>query len=113
MGSDDGMDAHQSGYPLSTYQASLLEREAAVATAESRVAQYRSGLGSVAADLSKRQDFIEKSIQGAIGPLPSTLPSGTVSDSTEEAGKTVRKVSTDPARGDRPRSGRGTPIGLH
>jgi murein DD-endopeptidase MepM/ murein hydrolase activator NlpD len=74
-------------------QASLLEREAAVATAESRVAKYRSGLGSVASDLAKRQDFIEKSVQGAIGPLPRTLPSGTVSDSTEEAGKTVHKIS--------------------
>nr|WP_298192207.1 peptidoglycan DD-metalloendopeptidase family protein [Novosphingobium sp.] len=74
-------------------QASLLEREAAVATAESRVAKYRSGIGSVASDLAKRQDFIEKSVQGAIGPLPKTLPTGTVSDSTEEASKTVRKIS--------------------
>lgn len=74
-------------------QASLLEREAAVATAESRVAQYRSGLGSVASDLAKRQDFIERSVQGAIGNLPRTSPSGTVSDSSEEAGKTVRKIS--------------------
>lgn len=74
-------------------QASLLEREAAVATAESRVARYRSGIGSVASDLAKRQDFIEKSVEGAIGPLPKTLPSGTVSDSTEEASKTVRKIS--------------------
>ncbi|KUR72316.1 peptidase M23 [Novosphingobium fuchskuhlense] len=74
-------------------QASLLEREAAVATAESRVAQYRSGLGNVANDLAKRQDFIERSVQGAIGPLPKATRSGTVSDSSEEAGKTVRKVS--------------------
>jgi murein DD-endopeptidase MepM/ murein hydrolase activator NlpD len=74
-------------------QVSLLEREAAVASAESRVAQYRSGLGAVASDLAKRQDFIEKSVQGAIGQLPRSLPSGTVSDSTEEAGKTVRKIS--------------------
>lgn len=74
-------------------QASLLEREAAVASAESRVAQYRSGLGTVASDLAKRQEFIEKSVQGAIGPLPGSLPGGTVSDSTAEAGRTVRKVS--------------------
>ena len=79
-------------------QASLLEREAAIATAESRVAQYRSSLGTVANDLAKRQDFIEKSVQGSIGSLPRTLPSGTgssdtVTDSTEEAGKTVRKIS--------------------
>lgn len=75
------------------HQVSLLEREAAVATAESRVAQYRSGLGAVADDLAKRQDFIEKSVEGAIGSLPQSLPSGTVSDSTEEAGDTVRKIS--------------------
>ena len=73
--------------------ASLLEREAAVATAESRVAQYRSGLGEVASDLAKRQEFIEKSVQGAIGSMPSSPPSGTVSDSSNEAAKTVRKVS--------------------
>ncbi len=73
--------------------ASLLEREAAVATAESRVAQYRSGLGTVASDLAKRQEFIEKSVQGAIGPMPSSLPAGTVSDSSAEAAKTVRKIS--------------------
>jgi len=78
-------------------QASLLQREAAVATAESRVAQYRSGLGEVASDLAKRQEFIEKSVQGAIGSLPSSQPAsvsgGTVSDSTDEAAKTVRKIS--------------------
>lgn len=74
-------------------QASLLEREAAVASAESRVAQYRSGLGTVAGDLAKRQEFIEKSVQGAIGTLPGSLPGGTVSDSTAEADKTVRKIS--------------------
>ncbi len=74
-------------------QVSLLEREAAVATAESRVAQYRSGLGAVADDLAKRQDFIEKSVQGMVGPLPSALPSGSVSDSADEAAKTVRKTS--------------------
>jgi hypothetical protein len=73
--------------------ASLLEREAAVATAESRVAQYRLGLGEVASDLAKRQEFIEKSVQGAIGPMPASLPSGTVSDSSDEAAKTVRKIS--------------------
>lgn len=72
---------------------SLLEREAAVASAESRVAQYRSGLGSVASDLAKRQEFIEKSVQGAIGTLPKSLPEGTVSDSAVEADKTVRKIS--------------------
>ncbi len=80
---------------ISSYdRAALLEREAAVASAESRVAKYRGDLGAVADDLAKRQDFIEKSVQGAIGPLPPNLPRGTVSDSRAEAGKTVRRIST-------------------
>lgn len=74
--------------------AALLEREAAVASAESRVAKYRDGLGTVAADLAKRQNFIEKSVQGAIGSLPRNLPRGSVSDSSAEAEKTVRQIST-------------------
>lgn len=74
-------------------RALLLEREAAVASAESRVARYRNGLGDVAADLQKRQDFIEKSVQSAIGALPADLPRGTVSDSRGEADRTVRKIS--------------------
>ncbi len=79
-------------------RASLLEREAAIASAASRVAEYRAGIGTVASDLAKRQDFIEKTVQGAIGQLPRSLPSGTasdstVSDSTAEADKTVRKIS--------------------
>lgn len=73
--------------------AALLEREAAVASAENRVAKYRGGLEGVADDLNRRQDFIEKAIEGTIGELPKDLPRGTVSDSTGEAAKTVRKVS--------------------
>lgn len=77
---------------------SLLERETAIATAESRVAEYRAGLGNVASDLAKRQEFIEKTVQGAIGQLPRSIRFGTTSastgsDSTTEADKTVRKVS--------------------
>lgn len=73
--------------------ASLLEREAAIASAESRVAKYRGDLGNVAADLQKRQEFIEKSVAGSIGALPADLPQGTVSDSQAESAKTVRKIS--------------------
>lgn len=75
--------------------AALLEREAAVATAESRVAKYRGGLEGVADDLNRRQDFIEKAIEGTIGELPKDLPQGTVSDSSGEAQKTVRKISME------------------
>lgn len=72
---------------------SLLTREAAVASAESRVSRYRANLDSVAGDLKRRQDFLEKAVQGMIGPIPDSLPKGTVSDSTTETNKAVRKIS--------------------
>ena len=71
----------------------LLEREAAVAGAESRVARYRANLDAVAGDLKRRQDFLEKAVQGVIGPIPDSLPKGTVSDSSGETARTVRKIS--------------------
>jgi murein DD-endopeptidase MepM/ murein hydrolase activator NlpD len=73
----------------------LLEREAAVATAETRMDKYRGGLEGVADDLNRRQDFIEKAIEGTLGELPKDLPQGTVSDSSAEAAKTVRKISME------------------
>ena len=72
---------------------SLLSREAAVASAETRVSRYRANLESVAGDLKRRQDFLEKAVQGVIGPIPDSLPKGTVSDSSGETAKTVRKIS--------------------
>jgi murein DD-endopeptidase MepM/ murein hydrolase activator NlpD len=71
----------------------LLDREAAVASAESRVSRYRSNLDAVAGDLRRRQDFLEKAVQSVIGPIPDSLPKGTVSDSSGETAKTVRKIS--------------------
>jgi murein DD-endopeptidase MepM/ murein hydrolase activator NlpD len=72
---------------------SLLTREAAVATAQSRVTRYRANLEAVAGDLKRRQDFLEKAVQTMIGPIPDTLPKGTVSDSSSETARTVRKIS--------------------
>lgn len=72
----------------------LLDREAKVATAESRVTQYRQNLGTVASDLEKRQDFIEKVVGSHVGDLPAQAQAGeTVSDSSGEAARTVDKVS--------------------
>jgi murein DD-endopeptidase MepM/ murein hydrolase activator NlpD len=71
----------------------LLDREAAVASAQSRVSRYRGNLDAVAGDLRRRQDFLEKAVQGVIGPIPDSLPKGTVSDSSGETAKTVRKIS--------------------
>ena len=73
---------------------SLLDREARVLSAENRVAAYRKGIGGVADDLRRRQDFIEKMVQAHLGALPKDArPGETVSDSSGEAGKTVAKVS--------------------
>lgn len=72
----------------------LLDREAKVTTAESRVAHYRKNLDGIAADLARRQDFIEQMIEAQVGELPSDARTGeTVSDSSREARRTVDKVS--------------------
>ena len=69
---------------------SLLEREAEVAKSESRVAAYRADIDEVADDLSQRQRFLEEMTE----MLPAdALVGETVTDSREEAAKTVSKVS--------------------
>jgi len=71
-------------------RASLLDREAVVATAESRVAAYRDDIKGVVADIEKRQDVIENSLS----MLPDdVLPDETVSDSSEESAKAVEQIS--------------------
>ena len=73
---------------------SLLNREAQVASAESRVGAYRKGLDSVAGDLAKRQEVIEKLVEAHVGTLPQDgQPGETVSDSRNEAARTVDKIS--------------------
>ena len=72
----------------------LLNREADVATAESRVSAYRKNLDSTAADLARRQDFIEKMVETQVGELPADAKAGeTVSNSSSEAQRTIDKVS--------------------
>ena len=72
----------------------LLNREARVESAESRVGAYRKGLDSVASDLAKRQDVIEKLVQAHVGDLPTDAkPGETVSNSSSAAAQTVKKVS--------------------
>ena len=79
-----------SQYAATRDRLALLDREAKVATAESRVSQYRDNLEGIASDLERRQDFIEK----MVGSLPEDVKAGeTVSDSRGEAAKTVNKVS--------------------
>ena len=78
-------------YQAQSERNSLLTREAQVATAESRVNAYRDDLGEVADDLTKRQEFIES----VLPMLPDDVqPEETVSDSSNEAQRTVAKVSS-------------------
>jgi len=77
-------------YRAAADRLSLLEREAQVASSEERVGAYRKNIGAIAADLERRQDFIDEATES----LPADIVAGdTVSDSTTEAGKTIDKVS--------------------
>jgi murein DD-endopeptidase MepM/ murein hydrolase activator NlpD len=72
------------------HRADLLDREAQVAKAENRVAAYRGDLGKATDDLKRRQDFIENMLP----MLPDDVrPDEHISDSRNEAAKTVDKVS--------------------
>jgi murein DD-endopeptidase MepM/ murein hydrolase activator NlpD len=76
------------------YRATLLNREAKVVSAESRIAAYRDDVDEVAEDLARRQAFIEKMVKTHVGHLPAEARKGeTVSDSKAEASRTVSKVS--------------------
>lgn len=75
-------------------RASLLEREAKVASSENRLNAYGDNVGKVADDLKRRQDIIDKAAQAYFGDLPKDAKAGeTVSNSANEAAQTVKKVS--------------------
>ena len=74
----------------------LLEREAKVTSAETRVSSYRKDIDHVAADLQRRQAFIEQVVNSELGTLPAAdaaEPHSTVSDSSTETAKTVSRIS--------------------
>ncbi|HCF24285.1 MAG TPA: M23 family metallopeptidase [Novosphingobium sp.] len=83
-----------SSYLANRDRDSLLDREAKVASSESRLKAYGDDIGKVADDLKRRQDFIDKVTQAHIGDLPKDEQVGeTVSNSQTEASATVKKVS--------------------
>ncbi len=83
-----------SSYISNRDRSSLLQREAKVATSESRLNAYGHDIGKVADDLKRRQDFIEKTSQAVFGDLPKDAKAGeSVSNSASEAAQTVKKVS--------------------
>lgn len=51
-------------------RAALLAREARVASAQSRVEADRRDMTSVASDLARRQDFIQRMVEAHLGDLP-------------------------------------------
>ncbi len=51
-------------------RSSLQSREAAVARAEEQVARYRNGIGGVAQELERRQDYLERMVESHTGDLP-------------------------------------------
>ncbi|WP_338467333.1 M23 family metallopeptidase [Novosphingobium sp. ZN18A2] len=69
----------------------LNAREAAVARSENRVQKYRKDLSGVEADLQRRQDFIEKTVEGAIGDLPSAPAQADGSDAADASA--LKKIS--------------------
>jgi murein DD-endopeptidase MepM/ murein hydrolase activator NlpD len=72
----------------------LVDREAKVTTAETRVSEYRNDINAVASDLEKRQEVLEQLGEAYFGELPGDRqPGETVSDSSTEAGRTIDKIS--------------------
>ena len=79
-----------SQYQAESERLSLLEREAEVASSESRLEAYRDDLDAVVGDLERRQVFLEEMTE----MLPADAVDGeTVTDSSDEAARMVEKVS--------------------
>lgn len=77
-------------YSATRDRLALLNREAKVASAESRVTAYSDNVKGVEDDLRRRQDVLEKMVAG----LPDDIKAGeTVSDSRAASAQTVDKVS--------------------
>jgi len=79
-----------SQYRSEAQRVSLLEREAEVATAESRRKAYSDDINEVAGDVARRMEILEEATE----MLPDDATANdTVSDSSDEAAKTVARIS--------------------
>lgn len=79
-----------SRYSEAAERASLLNREARVATSEERLKAYRGDIRQVRDDLVRRQQFLEDMVSSL--PQDVKTPSANVTDSRGESAKTVSKV---------------------
>lgn len=87
-----------SQYSISAERLALVRKQAQVETSASRVAAYRSSVNDVAADLEKRQAFLENIVTSYIGDQAASEDAGTVvgeagKGSSDEADQTARKIS--------------------
>lgn len=73
-------------------RASLLGREAQVASSESRLEAYRDDIAQETANLEKRQDVLESLVSTLPDDMVAESADDTVSDSTGEAGELISMV---------------------
>ena len=87
-----------SQYTISAERLALVRKQAEVASSASRVDAYRSSVNDVAADLEKRQAFLEDIVTSYIGEQAasedaSAVVGNPVTGSSDEAAKTATKIS--------------------
>ncbi|MDM7955468.1 M23 family metallopeptidase [Blastomonas sp.] len=88
-----------SQYSISAERMALVRQQAQVESSASRVAAYRSSVNDVAADLEKRQAFLEDIVTSYIGEQAATEDASAVVGDTalkagsDEAAKTATKIS--------------------
>lgn len=85
-------------YSISAERMALVRKQAQVETSASRVAAYRSSVNDVAADLEKRQAFLESIVTSYIGEQAasedaSAVVGDTASGTSDDAAKTARKIT--------------------
>ncbi|QGN56411.1 peptidoglycan DD-metalloendopeptidase family protein [Novosphingobium sp. Gsoil 351] len=74
-------------------RSALLEREAKVTSAETRVSAYRKDIDHLAADLERRQAFIEQVVKSELGDLPAPAAGDTASERPVETAKPAARIS--------------------
>lgn len=85
-----------SQYSISAERLALVRQQARVESSASRVAAYRSSVNDVAADLEKRQAFLEDIVTSYIGEQAASEDASAVvgeAAASDEAAKTASKIS--------------------
>ena len=85
-----------SQYSISAERLALVRQQAQVESSASRVAAYRSSVNDVAADLEKRQAFLEDIVTSYIGEQAASEDASAVvgeAAASDEAAKTASKIS--------------------